>query len=369
MASSSFQRKVKTKLPDIVGVSPSLLTNQLLTSSGVPDLDSLIGGGLAVGTVLVVVEDVSGNYSRLLLKYFLSEGLVHDHSLIVSNSSPDNKLVTHSLPSIELNTQTSSSTTALDQTNSSTDEQMKIAWRYQGQNSTKSSNVNTAQSSHHFNLLKTVPSEDLEKRDITVCYIDLDCDAGTDWKNSEYDKLMKNIKNKAESGGFIIDPSRPGDNKSVLRIGVQSVGSAVWGGLETQTSHVSRFLFSLRSLLRSCFSVAVVTIPSHMFDNQVIRDCVLLLSDYCVSLQSWEGGDEKVNDVYKDYHGLLDILKIQSLGSFTVPNNLIQEPGHLVFKSKRTKFVIEQFHLPPDLSEVVSRDNKDKAVKSHNIDF
>ena len=48
---------------------------------------------------------------------------------------------------------------------------------------------------------------------------------------------------------------------------------------------------------------------------------------------------------------------------------LIQDPSQLVFKSKRTKFVIEKFHLPPDLSENVSRDNKDKTLKQTNIDF
>ena len=107
---SSFQRKVKSKLGDIPGVNPSIYTSQLLTSSGVPDLgrtenkktnnkikisvsDHLIGGGLAVGTVMVVEEDLSGNYSRLMLKYFLSEGLAHKHSLLVTDTSPGQGLV------------------------------------------------------------------------------------------------------------------------------------------------------------------------------------------------------------------------------------------------------------------------------------
>lgn len=44
----------------------------------------------------------------------------------------------------------------------------------------------------------------------------------------------------------------------------------------------------------------------------------------------------------------------------------------VVFRSKRSRFLIEKFHLPPDLSETVSRDNKDKAVKTvkaKDIDF
>ena len=53
---------------------------------------------------------------------------------------------------------------------------------------------------------------------------------------------------------------------------------------------------------------------------------LLLLSDYCVTLHSFEGEEDgKVNQVYKDYHGLLSIDKIQSLGSLGPPNQLIQE--------------------------------------------
>merc|ERR1711953_618384 len=126
---SSFQRKIKSKWADIPGVNPSIYTNQLLTSSGVPDLDDLIGGGLAVGSVILLEEDLSGNYSRLMLKYFLSEGLLHKHPLLVTDSSPDGKLITSSLPMFD-------SKEGVDKEASSESDPMKIAWRYQSQNST-----------------------------------------------------------------------------------------------------------------------------------------------------------------------------------------------------------------------------------------
>ena len=59
MAASSFQRKVKARVPSIAGAVPSLYTNQLLTSTGLPDLDTLLGGGLVLGSVLLLVEDCS----------------------------------------------------------------------------------------------------------------------------------------------------------------------------------------------------------------------------------------------------------------------------------------------------------------------
>ena len=41
-----------------------------------------------MGSVILLEEDLSGNYSRLMLKYFLSEGILHKHPLLVTNSSP-----------------------------------------------------------------------------------------------------------------------------------------------------------------------------------------------------------------------------------------------------------------------------------------
>jgi len=362
---SSFQRKVKSKLPDIPGTYPSLYTSHLLVSSGVPDLDTLLGGGLAVGTVLVISEDYSGNFSRLMLKYFLAEGVVHQHSLLVTDSSPDAKIITNNLPSFELN----KSQENPSQVESESDEKMKIAWRYQGQNTTKesSNNINANASAHTFNLLKTVSNEVIEKCDKKVCEVDASNEDGS-WRNSAYARAIKDLESKVKDGGFVIDPTGAAQHKNILRIGFQSLGLSLWGDLTQREKHLPKFLYCLRSVLRSCFGVAVVTIPSSILSLEHFRDSVLLLSDYCVSLESFEG-DEKVNEVYKDYHGLLNIQKIQSLGNLGPPNQLIQDPSQLVFKSKRTKFVIEKFHLPPDLSETVSRDNKDKTMKKSDIDF
>ena len=37
----------------------------------------LIGGGLPVGSLLLIEEDYSGNYAKLLLKYFLGKGHIY----------------------------------------------------------------------------------------------------------------------------------------------------------------------------------------------------------------------------------------------------------------------------------------------------
>jgi len=363
---SSFQRKIKPKLPEIPGVCPSIYTNHLLASTGVPDLDTLLGGGLAVGTVTVLEEDLSGNYSKLLLKYFLSEGLVHKHSLFVTNSGLVGKQIVQNLPSFDL--KVSEDETANVVGNEA--DKMKIAWRYQNQSNTKETKNNSVFNTHAFNMLKTVPSEVIDQSDITVFDLEDSLDDGKmTWKNTNYCKLLKDIHNKIKDSGFLIDPKAKPDHKNILRIGVLSLGSLLWGDLKDLSKNLCTFLVSLRAIMRSCFGVAVITIPSNILNTPGIGDKILICSDYVVQLESFEG-DEVINQVYKDYHGLLYINKIPCLGALAPPNHLIQDPSQLVFKSRRTKFVIEKFHLPPDLSENVARDQKDKSAKtSKSVDF
>uniref|UniRef100_A0A8B9SC37 Elongator complex protein 4 n=1 Tax=Apteryx owenii TaxID=8824 RepID=A0A8B9SC37_APTOW len=85
----SFQRKAAaggSRLVAIAGTRPAVRHGQLLLSSGLPSLDSVLGGGLAVGTLLLIEEDKFGVYSNLLFKYFLAEGVVSGHELFVASA-------------------------------------------------------------------------------------------------------------------------------------------------------------------------------------------------------------------------------------------------------------------------------------------
>ncbi|KAI2559218.1 elongator acetyltransferase complex subunit 4 [Homo sapiens] len=77
------------RLVSIAGTRPSVRNGQLLVSTGLPALDQLLGGGLAVGTVLLIEEDKYNIYSPLLFKYFLAEGIVNGHTLLVASAKED----------------------------------------------------------------------------------------------------------------------------------------------------------------------------------------------------------------------------------------------------------------------------------------
>lgn len=100
------------------GTRPSLQNGQLLISSGLHQLDSIqcspcarletkicfpltiqaiLGGGIAVGTIVLVEEDSPSSYYRNLLKYFVSEGLAVNHEVAFVQSSPSDssKILKH----------------------------------------------------------------------------------------------------------------------------------------------------------------------------------------------------------------------------------------------------------------------------------
>lgn len=69
---TSFKRNTKgsctTTVHSIRGTQHSLHNGQLVCSSGVPSLDSVLGGGIPVGSVLMIEEDSNDQYANLLMR-------------------------------------------------------------------------------------------------------------------------------------------------------------------------------------------------------------------------------------------------------------------------------------------------------------
>ncbi|KAM4720996.1 elongator complex protein 4 isoform 2-T2 [Rhinophrynus dorsalis] len=293
---TSFKRKVRGKLPAISGTRPSLHNGQLLVSSGVPSLDHILGGGLAVGSLLLIEEDKYNTYSHLLLKYFLAEGVVNGHEVFVASASDDPTKILQGLPA-PLNDEIPKHERTKEAPGSAEDspEMMKIAWRYQ-------------------NMPK------MERRP-----------------------------------------------KNILRIGIESLGSVLWGDdictdeLPQIPHSLTRFLYALRGLLRTSLSVCVITMPTHLIQNNAITNRVRKLSDTVVGLESFIGSDRGANPLYKDYHGLIHVHQIPRLNCLISD---VPDSKDLAFKLKRKLFSIERLHLPPDLSDRVSRSSKQDLAGS-----
>jgi elongator complex protein 4 len=76
---SSFKRKSSSKQPPLpTGTRPSPTSSlTVITSTGIPSLDDILGGGLPLSCSLLILNpDPHSAYGELVQKYFIAQGLV-----------------------------------------------------------------------------------------------------------------------------------------------------------------------------------------------------------------------------------------------------------------------------------------------------
>lgn len=137
---------------------------------------------------------------------------------------------------------------------------------------------------------------------------------------------------------------------NLLRVCIGSVGSPIWYS-ETFADDILKFIAQLKSITRfNGKIVCLVTTPLHLID--LIDDQLMFkirkLVDANVNLESFDNVDKQTNAVFKQYHGLIHIKKLQTL---TALQSHKPESFDLAFKLKSHRFVIEKLHLPPELQD------------------
>uniref|UniRef100_A0A3B3TXH2 Elongator complex protein 4 n=1 Tax=Poecilia latipinna TaxID=48699 RepID=A0A3B3TXH2_9TELE len=351
---TSFQKKTRSKLISIPGTRPSVQNGQLLVSTGVTSLDYLLGGGLAVGTVLLIEEDRFDSYSRMILKYFLAEGVVCRHELFVATAQDNPDEILQPRP-------TGEPQDSLDA--------MTIAWRYQNLPKVQSALASSSRFGHYYDVSKTMEAEIRQAAKCHCFYLPdhiTPSSAAHSARVESYSALLKSLQEVIHREGFDLSKSR-----NILRVGLHSLGSALWGDDlcchdKPRHSHaLTTFLYGLRALLRSSLSVAVVTLPSHLIQDRALMGNITRLCDNAIALESFKGSERETNPLYKDYHGLLFVRQVPHLNCLAR-----QLPDHkdLAFKLKRKQFTIEVFthFAPPKLSSHVPQSKvlEDEALKN-----
>ena len=350
---SRFQKKSTPKIPSIAGTNASLFNYQLLTSTGVPGIDHLLGGGLPVGTVALLqdishqnFDDSGQNYSQLLVQYFLAEGFFHGHKLFHGQANVGNI----QLPAIV--SSNNENVSRNKKQGGKENDQLKIAWRYENQ--TPKNEEFSKVTNHHFNLNKTI-SHDALKDVITNWFFEpslLD-------EGNYYHRLFADVEQTAKA--FKIDPKNPGTN--LLRIGISDIGSALLSSSNDDSS-LMLFLYRLRSLARSHLILIVLTLSTDFFVKHEIEGFshqkLTELVDFVFDLTAF-GKKERENGLFKDHHGLIELVKAAPLNC--LQNSHVSIGTKHLFKSLRTKFSVSPMHLPPDLEESKTT----KAMK--NLEF
>lgn len=130
---SSFKRKTAQPTQKTLNgtkLSPAI-SSVLLTSSGIPSLDDILGGGIQLGTDLLILNsDPHSAHSDLIQKHFIAQGIAAKHDVHVLN--PCAKILVESCMWSSTST-ASVPSVATDDPDAAIigEDKVKIAWRYE----------------------------------------------------------------------------------------------------------------------------------------------------------------------------------------------------------------------------------------------
>lgn len=216
---------------------------------------------------------------------------------------------------------------------------MRIAFRYQA--APKIDSVQRgSQYGVSYDLSKKVDKEQIGS------YHNISFLSFTDYKarreinpQSPFDMIIEDVRQLASV-----------NQDNLLRICINSIGSPIWYS-ETFTEDILKFLVQLKSIVRYNENiVCFITTPLHLIniiDDQLIFKMRKLI-DVNLNLESFDNVDKQTNPVFKQYHGLVHIKKLQTL---TAHQSHKPESFDLAFKLRSHRFVIEKLHLPPELQD------------------
>ncbi|PVU91530.1 hypothetical protein BB561_004357 [Smittium simulii] len=379
------------KLPQ--GTKYNANNSVLLVSTGISSLDEVLGGGVAVGTVVLVLEDRLTGYSKTVQSLFEAQSICSLQNLVVVRHALENKSVlAATLPGIY---KPSSADKPSNTKNTAADQNMKIAWRYNKLGSFGDNNKHDPkekqkeaiidQTADQKNELNGVKREaefntvfDLTKSmDIgLVNSSDIECidlqEVAKQCKDtkSTYASVFERISLSIEEGGY--SSLQVAGKREVARVSIHNIGSPLWD-VDCEESNgrdkeLLNFFHSLRGLMRYSFGVCMVSLSPSLFTNHLTMGRLAILRkieqlcDSVIELESFEGKHPVNNKLLSgilstqrssqeppsEYHGMFYINKRPTINSLvpTFSAMILSGHGNLAFKLKRKKFSIETFHLP-----------------------
>lgn len=240
---SSVQHKPAPQgsIPSLSATTPPLY----LLPTGIPSLDDLLGGGLPLGGVLgITAPDRHTAWSRLISRYFLSQGLVTGQkSIVIGEKEEIRNVVEGSMWVDETNKGDGSESEGegledVGQGKGGT----KIAWRYERMKkfqTTIRSGGGTSNgggsTGRELNLMTPIPEELLDHLHKTGVqrYIDIDPFASSNNGSSSttsigwgvMKKVLGDLERMMESLG-----------ETALRVTIHELGSVDWGSPSSQVS-------------------------------------------------------------------------------------------------------------------------------------
>ncbi|KAM3215016.1 hypothetical protein ACQJBY_067147 [Aegilops geniculata] len=310
-------------------------------SSGIPDLDRILGGGFLLGSVVMVMEDLDAPHHLLLLRAFMAQGVVHKQPLLFAAPMKEPRSFLGALPAPVASSKDDARQRAMAGRAAgdgrASDEGLRIAWQYRKyfgdeRNSSAEHRDSKQEFSHDFDLRKPLERHLLNAQNIE-CLSTQDVDTLSDLQNRSSAFLSKHQR-------------KDGGNLNAGRIAIQSLCAPQCGYFGKDWDMVS-FLRSLKAMVRSSNAVAIVTFPYTVLSDSFCKRWQHL-ADTLLSIKAIPDEDKDLAKLLTGYQDMVGFLHVHKVAQTNSQVPVILEASTFSLKlRKRRSLVLERLNQAP----------------------
>ncbi|KAL0423175.1 UNVERIFIED_CONTAM: Elongator complex protein 4 [Sesamum radiatum] len=301
----------------------------MFLSSGIPDLDKILGGGFALGSLVMVMEDPEAPHHMLLLRNFMSQGLVHHQPLIYASSAKDPSGFLGTLPNPMVSKDDKSRVHETEQ-----EKGLRIAWQYKkyfGEHNSESQRDGKSEYCSNFDLRKPLERHFFSGQRIDCVSLKESADLATFQEHCS---------------SFLSQTPRDNGNISGGRIAIQSLCSPQCE-FSNKEWEMLAFIRSLKSLVRLSNAVAVITFAPSLVSTAFSKR-LQHLADTLVSVKAIPDEDKELAKLLTGYQDMVGLLSVHKVARINTQVPAILEATTFSMKlQKRRSLILECLNQAP----------------------
>ncbi|XP_015583522.2 elongator complex protein 4 isoform X1 [Ricinus communis] len=302
-------------------------------SSGISDLDKILGGGIPLGSLVMVMEDAEAPHHMLLLRNFMSQGLIQNQPLLYSSPSKEPRVFLGTLPS-----PSSSKDDKLRKHHPEEEKGLRIAWQYkkyfgENQQTFDGHRDSKQEFCNDFDLRKPLERHFFSGQRV-------DCVSVNDSPN------LATLQDRCSAFLAQFPQRNDGGISSIGRIAIQSL-CAPQCEYSNKEWEVLSFIRSLKSMLRSANAVAVITFPPSLLSDSFCKRWQHM-SDILLSVKAIPDDDKELAKLLTGYQDMIGFLNVHKVVRINTQVPLILDATTFSIKlHKRRYLVLECLNQAP----------------------
>ncbi|CAA0821034.1 Elongator complex protein 4 [Striga hermonthica] len=301
----------------------------MFLSSGIPDFDKILGGGFALGSLVMVMEDPEAPHHMLLLRNFMSQGLIHHQPLVYGSPANDPRGFLGTLPNPMASKDDKSHVHETEQ-----DKGLRIAWQYKkyfGEHNSESQRDGKSEYCSDFDLRKPLERHFFSGQNIDCVSLRNCSDLAT-------------FQERCSS--FLPQVPRNTGNITGIRIAIQSLCSPQCEYSNKEWEILS-FVRSLKSMLRLSNAVGIITYPPSLVSTNFSKR-LQHLADTLVSVKAIPDEDKELAKLLTGYQDMVGLLSVHKVARINTQVPIILEATTFSMKlQKRRMLILECLNQAP----------------------